>query len=76
VHFSQEEDILYQSGCEKTHEERGNGDREGEESRSPQIWKEDLERETKFYKVVEQKEGMEIETKTSQLNETPPKRTE
>jgi len=30
----------------------------------------------KFYKVFVQKEGMEIETKTNQLSETPPKRTE
>jgi len=30
----------------------------------------------KFYKVFVRKEGMEIESKTSQLNETPPKRTE
>jgi len=29
--------IFYQSICEKTYEDRGNGDREGEESMSPQV---------------------------------------
>jgi len=60
---------------QKTHKERGNGDREGEESTLPQIRKEDPERATKILQSFLRMEGMKIETKTSQLNETPPKRT-
>jgi len=48
VHFSQEEDILIQSVYEKTHEERGNEDREGEESALPQIRKEDPKKAIKI----------------------------
>jgi len=72
---SRRKKIFYTKVYTKKHTERGNGDREGEESTLPQIRKEDPERATKILQSFLRMEGMKIETKTSQLNETPPKRT-
>jgi len=68
--------IFYSKVYTKKHLKRGNGDREREESTSPQIQKKIPRERQIFFKVFVRKEGMEIETKTGQLNETPPKRTE